>query len=71
MAFFTFFGTSLTLILTNKSITDSKGNQKSIIKTRYGKVSYIFTKEAIEYTWLSWEANCPITFGPLKWEDYI
>ena len=38
--------------------------------TKYSKLSYTSTKQAIKYTWQiwnSWEANCPITCGPLKW----
>ena len=63
-----FLSLSFSLPLSANAITDHKSYQKLRIKTRSWKLSYSGTKEAMEWTWLirnSWEANCPITFGPL------
>lgn len=51
-------------------MTDSRGNQKPRIKTRYWKLSYACIKKTIEYTRLirsSWVGNCPIAFDSPKW----
>lgn len=50
VASLTFIGTILVLMLTITAMTDFKRNQKSWIKTRYLKISYTCTKEAIEHT---------------------
>ena len=56
------------------AITDSKGNQKPGINTRYWTLSYTCTKEAIEHTWPirnTCESICLKCHGALKWGSTV